>query len=356
MRSAYRNISGRNRCSGDMPTHLGIVGVLGGFMEGRGGQLVLLPRGRDAVPIGGRRSVADMLVGLGEVCGLHGASVAAQPSWQVRIARIVLVRVGAWRAGGELAKRQAGIRPHDADHTARDRTASSTRLPARPSPQLNPPAAVAFHRRWLSWHCTPHPPQPPHAKSEPITPHPRARDLAARRNHIEHTSSPRGAESSHIAIAMAAFERARSTTSSLGHSSREHSLAAPVDRTLSKGGVSSTTASVTGSDGPGDGDLHASGDGALDRLTRRGSEDNQSETSSHRRKMSKLFKGRRKSRRKSMQDDVSPGETVGDIPPLPDMPDIRLHSEDARFQSEESLGLHNSVASSLLTEDSDAES
>jgi hypothetical protein len=155
---------------------------------------------------------------------------------------------------------------------------------------------------------------------------------------------------------MAAFERAPSTTSSLGASSRDASLAAPVDRRLSKSGVSSTATSVTGSDSPGDGDLHASGDGALDRFIRRGSEDNQSETSSQRRKMSKLFKGRRKTRRKSVQGDVSPGEMVGDAPPLPDMPDIRLHNEDVRYQSEESLGLHKSVASSLLTEGSDAES
>jgi hypothetical protein len=146
---------------------------------------------------------------------------------------------------------------------------------------------------------------------------------------------------------MAAFERAQSTTSSLGHSS---------NRKLSKGGASSTATSITGSEGPGDADLHASADGALDKLSRRGSIDAQSETSSRRRKMSKLFKGPRKSRRKSMQDDVSPGELVGDVPPLPDMPDIRLHNEDARFQSEESLGLHKSVASSLLTDDSDAES
>lgn len=152
---------------------------------------------------------------------------------------------------------------------------------------------------------------------------------------------------------MEAFERAHSTTSSLG--SRENSLAAPVGRRLSKGGVSSTATSVTGSDRSGDGDLHAFGDGASDRRkSRRGSEDAHSETSS-RRKMSKLFKvGRR--RRKSMQDDVSPGDTGANVPPLPDMPTIIPYADDARFQSEESLGLHKSVPSSLLTDDSDAES
>ena len=146
-----------------------------------------------------------------------------------------------------------------------------------------------------------------------------------------------------------------STTSSLG--SKEHSLAAPVGRRLSKGGVSSTAASVAGSDRSGDSDLHNSGDGLFERRkSRRGSEDAHSETSS-RRKMSKLFKVGRRSRRKSMQDDVSPGDTgANDVPPLPDMPDIIPHGDDVRFQSEESLGLHKSVPSSLLTDDSDAES
>jgi len=153
---------------------------------------------------------------------------------------------------------------------------------------------------------------------------------------------------------MEAFERTQSTTSSLG--SRENSLVAPVARRPSKGGVSSTATSVTGSDRSGDGDLRTSGDGTFDRRkSRRGSEDANSETSS-RRKMSKLFKVGRKSRRKSMQDDVSPGDTGADVPPLPDMPDIIPHGDDARFQSEESLGLHKSVASSLLVEDSDVES
>jgi hypothetical protein len=150
---------------------------------------------------------------------------------------------------------------------------------------------------------------------------------------------------------MEAFERS-------SRDSREASLTAPdsVGRRLSKGGVSSTATSVTGSDRSDGGDLHASGDGASDRRkSRRGSEDAHSETSS-RRKMSKLFKVGRSRRRKSMQDDVSPGDTGAAVPPLPDMPDIIPHPDDARFQSEESLGLHKSVASSLLTEESDADS
>lgn len=96
--------------------------------------------------------------------------------------------------------------------------------------------------------------------------------------------------------------------------------------------------------------MRSSGDGAMDRFKSRGSDDGQSETSSHRRKISKLFKGRRK---RSQPEDV---------PPLPD--DARSRSqgpEDAADppplfqQSEESLGLHKSVASSLLTDDSDTD-
>lgn len=151
---------------------------------------------------------------------------------------------------------------------------------------------------------------------------------------------------------METVDRTRSTTSSLG--SRDHSLAAPIDRKLPKGGVNSTATSVAGSDRSGDGDGLPSSDGTFDKL-RRGSDDTHSETSSNRRKMSKLFKGRRKSRRKSMQDDMLTGDTGADVPPLPDMPDIRPHGNDSRFHSEESLGLHKSVASSLLTEDSDLE-
>ncbi|KAJ4356424.1 uncharacterized protein N0V89_004457 [Didymosphaeria variabile] len=139
--------------------------------------------------------------------------------------------------------------------------------------------------------------------------------------------------------------------------SRDNSLAAPVHRALSKGNISSSATSVTSSDGHGDAgsDLQSSGDGVFDRRKSRGSEDANSETSSHRRKLSRMFKGR-KGRRKSMQDDISPGELNQDVPPLPDVPIIRAPGDDPRFRSEESLGLHKSVPSSLLIEDSDTES
>lgn len=157
---------------------------------------------------------------------------------------------------------------------------------------------------------------------------------------------------------MAVVERARSTTSSTGQNSRDNSLAAPGHRTVSKGNISSSATSVASSDGHGDAAsdrLSSGGDGALDRRKSRGSEDANSETSSHRRKLSRMFKSR-KARRKSMQDDISPGELVQDVPPLPDVPTINAPGDDSRFQSEESLGLHKSVASSLLIDDSDADS
>jgi hypothetical protein len=154
---------------------------------------------------------------------------------------------------------------------------------------------------------------------------------------------------------MAAVERVQTAST---RASRESSLV-PNDRKASKGGLSSSATSVASSDADAQLDLASSGDGAIDKFKRRGSDDGQSETSSHRRKISKLFKGRRK---RSQQEDV---------PPLPD------HADDARFkspgpgpgpdaegaadppppfhQSEESLGLYQDVPSSLLADDSDAE-
>ncbi|KAL5432828.1 hypothetical protein PMIN06_011888 [Paraphaeosphaeria minitans] len=161
---------------------------------------------------------------------------------------------------------------------------------------------------------------------------------------------------------MAVVERTRSTTSSVGGNStnsRDNALAAPAYQALSKGtaNISSSATSVTSSDGQGDAgsDLPVSGDGAWDRRKSRGSEDANSETSSHRQKLSRMFKGR-KGRRKSMHEDMSPAELHRDVPPLPEVPMIRAPGEGMRSHSDDSLGLHKSVASSLLTEDSDAES
>ncbi|KAF2638571.1 hypothetical protein P280DRAFT_471172 [Massarina eburnea CBS 473.64] len=161
--------------------------------------------------------------------------------------------------------------------------------------------------------------------------------------------------------------RARSTTSSAAASpkSREQSLAP----TTTKGGVNSSTASIASSNDASEGGGHeVHGDGTQDRQRSRASDDAPSEGSTQRRRrMSTLFKGRRKSsaRRKSLASDTSqPDLTAAKVPPMPDMPDvpgmpdIRLNGEDGQVhgQSEESLGLHKSVPSSLLTEDSDAES
>lgn len=154
---------------------------------------------------------------------------------------------------------------------------------------------------------------------------------------------------------MAAVDqRARSTTPSRGQkTSRDNSLAAPANSTTSKGGISSSTTSIASSDGHGDG-LQSAGDGTLDKFKSRTSDDGNSETSSHRRKMSRLFKGRRR-RKSTAPDDLSQGDANEDVPPLPDSKPQSVQNVDPPFQSDESLGLHKSVASSLLTEDSDAD-
>lgn len=147
---------------------------------------------------------------------------------------------------------------------------------------------------------------------------------------------------------MATVGRRRSITSSLGRSSRDQSLAAPADKALSKS--ASASALSVGSDAPGD-----SHDGAFDRLRTRNSDDGRSDSSSnHHRRLSGLFK-RKKGRRKDSRDDVSQADPM-DYAAADTLPaDLRRPSADARNHSDDSLGLHKSVASSLLTEDSDSE-
>lgn len=98
--------------------------------------------------------------------------------------------------------------------------------------------------------------------------------------------------------------------------------------------------------------MRSSIDGALEKLKTGGSEEKRSSEESTRR-MSKLFKGRRKRRKSAGQDDHSQADSAEEIPPLPDNSLLFL---DQVGPSEESLGLHKSVASSLLTEDSDTDS
>lgn len=148
----------------------------------------------------------------------------------------------------------------------------------------------------------------------------------------------------------AAVEHVTSVTSSVGNASKDGTLAAPNGRRTSKGGISSSATSIASSDNPGDGASNY--DGSLDKFKSRGSEDGQSEGSSHRRKMSRLFRKGRRRRKSDAQDDVSQVDSTEHIPPLPDS---RPQFREPLFQSEESLGLHKSVPSSLLTEDSDDE-
>lgn len=145
---------------------------------------------------------------------------------------------------------------------------------------------------------------------------------------------------------MATIGRRRSIASSLDHSSRDQSLAAPADKALSKS--SSAYAISVSSEGPGD-----SHDGALDRLRSHNSDDSRSDSSlNHHRRLSGLFK-RKKTRKNGSRDDLSQVDTTETAPAL--SADIRHSSTEPRNHSDESLGLHKSVASSLLTEDSDSE-
>ncbi|KAF2028154.1 hypothetical protein EK21DRAFT_70318 [Setomelanomma holmii] len=147
---------------------------------------------------------------------------------------------------------------------------------------------------------------------------------------------------------MAAVDRARSVTS-LRDLATGDNLAAPPSRGTSKGPESSTL-SIASSNNRDD-DLHKSSDGVLDRLKSRNSEDGRSDTSSHHRKrMSRIFKGRSKQRKKSTTShDEFPLDQGDEIPPLPT---VRRPSAEPRNQSDDSLGLHKSVASNATLVDS----
>jgi hypothetical protein len=154
---------------------------------------------------------------------------------------------------------------------------------------------------------------------------------------------------------MSTRERANITMSSAGPHSREQSLVPMGNNTTVKGGIISSATSTASSDNTGDShERNVSGDGALDRLRSRGSEDGHSEGSSHRRHISKLFKGRRNGgRRKSaLEDDSSLPDLTDDLPAVPY---TKRQGDEGLFDSEESLGLHKEVPSSLLVEDSDAD-
>ena len=149
---------------------------------------------------------------------------------------------------------------------------------------------------------------------------------------------------------MSTHERRRSIGSLFGQKDRDNSLAAP--RATSKGPASSSV-SIASSDG--NDDLRKSSDGAIDRFrSRQNSEDARSETSSthHSRRMSKIFKGLKKRRGSGSQEDLSQVDPNEAVPPVPE---IRRLSTGHPYQSDESLGLAKSVASSLLTEESDTE-
>ena len=152
---------------------------------------------------------------------------------------------------------------------------------------------------------------------------------------------------------MGTQERRRSLGSVLNtpkDKDRDSTLAAPYD--YAKGPASSTVSVASSAD-----DLSRSGDGAADRRkSRQNSEDGRSDASSHRRRMSKIFKSRKKQAASlsasASRENLSLLDSDDNVPPVPELKRPNLGHP---YQSDDSLGLAKSVASSLLTDDSDPE-
>lgn len=132
---------------------------------------------------------------------------------------------------------------------------------------------------------------------------------------------------------------------------KDNALAAPP--AYAKGPASSTVSIASSTE-----DMSKAGDGATDRLrSRKNSEDGRSDaSSSHRRRMSKLFKSRKKRAASisasASREDLSLLDSDDNVPPVPE---LKRPNVGQPYQSDDSLGLAKSVASSLLTDDSDPE-
>lgn len=152
---------------------------------------------------------------------------------------------------------------------------------------------------------------------------------------------------------MASQERRRSIGSVLSPPrDKDGTLAAPPS--YSKGLASSTVSIASSNDDV----VSKPTDGATDRRkSRQNSEDGRSDaSSSHRRRMSKLFKSRKK-RDTSISASASREDLSFLDPdePVPPVPELKRPGINHPYQSDDSLGLAKSVASSLLTDDSDSE-
>ncbi|KAF5848178.1 hypothetical protein GGP41_005594 [Bipolaris sorokiniana] len=152
---------------------------------------------------------------------------------------------------------------------------------------------------------------------------------------------------------MASQERRRSIGSVLSPPrDKDGTLAAPPS--YSKGLASSTVSIASSTDDV----VSKPTDGTTDRRkSRQNSEDGRSDaSSSHRRRMSKLFKSRKK-RDTSISASASREDLSFLDPdePVPPVPELKRPSINHPYQSDDSLGLAKSVASSLLTDDSDSE-
>ncbi|USP77833.1 hypothetical protein yc1106_05107 [Curvularia clavata] len=131
---------------------------------------------------------------------------------------------------------------------------------------------------------------------------------------------------------------------------KDTTLAAP--QVYAKAPASSTVSVASSTD-----DLSKSGDGATDRLrSRQNSDAGRSDASSQRRRMSKIFKSRKKQATSisasASREDLSLLDSDDNVPPVPE---LKRPNMGHPYQSDDSLGLAKSVASSLLTDDSDPE-
>ncbi|KAF2205243.1 hypothetical protein GQ43DRAFT_437158 [Delitschia confertaspora ATCC 74209] len=139
-----------------------------------------------------------------------------------------------------------------------------------------------------------------------------------------------------------------SRRSSLGPANNEQyglrapSRAAPMGNNSSANSIASSDTPHEGSSG-----MRSSLEDSLSKFTSRFSEDGH-RGEGKRRRMSKLLKGRRRRKSVAHEEDSSPLE-VEEVPPMPEAMSLD------QFQSQESLGLAKSVASSLILEDSDTE-
>lgn len=326
--------------------YLSVVRVLRGIVEEGGCVVVLVARGCDAAAQGGGLGVADMLVGLCEVGRLHGGC-ADGGSAEGGCAGACRRGRGWRRARAAMTRRWVTKQPMRAGMAAAGSSqplgaVTVTGAGAGFSPESELRATGASHRGQLECLSAQHPPG--HALLAPPSAH---RETVDRRPPPSTPQTP-DARPQHRGLAQRPSAPSMAT---VGRRNSLASLAAPVDTALFKS--ASTSALSVASDGPGD--AH---DGALDRLRRRPSDDGRSDSSSTRpRRLSGLFKRKKRTKDGSRdgrdRDSRDSREDLAQLDPPAPAPAPQGPADISRNHSDDSLGLHKSVASSLLTDDDD---